>query len=225
MLSRAIFSPQIHLKTPISPRSKRGNLGKKMLGVQEEKDIHRQRCPTIGSTTDRASLSLYFLKKEGGIQMVQVLSSIIIHRPLEDVFNFVNDFAAYPQWQHGVKEVKIVSQGPLGRGTQVVETRQFFGRTMHVSSVVTEFQPPYTRGFQMKGPFPSTGSMTFESCLEGTRLQIQMEMNGRGLFKFLVPLLGQTIQRQNATDFATLKKLLEANEESQKENRFSQERG
>ena len=95
--------------------------------------------------------------------MTEVISSVIIHRPIEDVFNFANDFSAYPQWQHGVKEVKIVSSGPLGKGTQVVETRQLFGRTMHVSWEVTEFHPPYQRGFQIAGPLSSTGMMSFES--------------------------------------------------------------
>ena len=141
--------------------------------------------------------------------MIQVVSSIIIRRPIEDVFHFVNDFAAYPQWQHGVKEAKIVSDGPLGKGTQVVETRQFFGRPMQVSWEVTEFQPPYRRGFRMEGPLPSTGVMTFEATSQGTHMQIQVDMNGRGLLKFFMPLLVRNIQRQNATDFATLKKVLE----------------
>ncbi|GCE29658.1 hypothetical protein KDA_51420 [Dictyobacter alpinus] len=141
--------------------------------------------------------------------MAHVASSIVIYRPIEDVFHFVHDFSAYPRWQHGVKEAKIVSKGPLGIGTQVVETRQLFGRTMRVSWEVTEFQPPYRRGFRMEGPLPSTGIMTFEPTPQGTRMQIQVDLNGRGLRKLLAPFLVQSIQHQNATDFANLKKLLE----------------
>ncbi len=40
--------------------------------------------------------------------MAQIVSSIVIQRPVEDVFAFVNNFAAYPQWQSGVIAARIV---------------------------------------------------------------------------------------------------------------------
>ncbi|MBA2677620.1 MAG: SRPBCC family protein [Ktedonobacteraceae bacterium] len=90
------------------------------------------------------------------------------------------DFAAYPQWQSSVIAARIVSDGPLARGSRIAETRRFFGRTTDIIWEVTTFQPPHTRGFKMGGAFPSTGVMTWETVPEGTRLQTAVTMHARG---------------------------------------------
>lgn len=149
--------------------------------------------------------------------MTQVVSSIVIRRPVEDVFAFVNNFAAYPQWQSGVIAARIVSDGPLSSGSRIAETRRLFGRTTDMTWEVTAFQPPYIRGFKMEGAFSSTGVMTWEAVPEGTRLQVEVKTQAQGFLKLLEPLLIRMIQRQNVTDFAALKKLLEANSEFQKD--------
>ncbi len=143
--------------------------------------------------------------------MAQIVSSVVIHRSVEDVFAFVNNFAAYSQWQSGVIAARMVSDGPLGSGSRIAETRRFFGRTTDMIWEVTTFQPPHTRGFKMEGAFPSTGVMTWESVPEGTRLRVEVTTKARGVLKLLEPLLARTVRQQNAKDFATLKQLLESN--------------
>ncbi len=50
--------------------------------------------------------------------MIKFEVTIIIHRPLEDVFRFVAQGENGSKWNSAVKEVKQISEGPVGVGTR-----------------------------------------------------------------------------------------------------------
>ena len=48
--------------------------------------------------------------------MIKVEKSILIHRPIQEVFDFVGDLQNGPQWQSALLEAKPTTEGELGVG-------------------------------------------------------------------------------------------------------------
>ena len=60
--------------------------------------------------------------------MAQFKTSLVIHRPVEEVFTFVSNYQNSPRWVSGALQHTKVSAGPIGVGTVIRTT----GRTMGV---------------------------------------------------------------------------------------------
>jgi uncharacterized protein YndB with AHSA1/START domain len=48
--------------------------------------------------------------------MIKIESSVVINRPVEDVFAYTTDFSRYTEWIPEVKESKKTSADPVGVG-------------------------------------------------------------------------------------------------------------
>jgi uncharacterized protein YndB with AHSA1/START domain len=46
--------------------------------------------------------------------MVKIVASVLIDRPVEEVWKFVMDLSKLPKWNTGILEAKQTSAGPLG---------------------------------------------------------------------------------------------------------------
>src|SRR5438874_1982836 len=101
--------------------------------------------------------------------MIKVETSIIINRPIEEVFAYVSDFRNAARWQAGVVEVRQTPESPTGKGTQVTFVRRFLGRKIEGISEVVEYEPPTKHTFQSTSGLPITVSRIFEPTAEGTK--------------------------------------------------------
>ncbi|HEY6411097.1 MAG TPA: SRPBCC family protein [Ktedonobacteraceae bacterium] len=143
--------------------------------------------------------------------MVKVETSIIIHRPIEEVFAYVSDFRNSPQWQAGIVEVRQTPESPVGRGTRVTFLRTFLGRKIEGTSEMVEYEPPTKHTFKStSGPLPITVSRIFEPTVEGTKVTIVLEMQPGGVFALAEPLIARSLRRDVEADFGNLKDLLES---------------
>ncbi|HEX9038527.1 MAG TPA: SRPBCC family protein [Ktedonobacterales bacterium] len=137
--------------------------------------------------------------------------SIVINRPVEEVFAFVGNPENYPKWFSGSREVKITSAGPIGVGTTFRTVISLLGRRIEGDIEFTEYEP--NRSFTEKttsGPFPVESRVTFERVEGGTRITDTQLAEPGGFFKLAEPLLARLIKRQIEADLANLKDLLEA---------------
>ena len=60
------------------------------------------------------------------------------------------------------------------------------------------------------GPFPVTGSLTFEPTAEGTKVIWTFEMKPGGFFALAEPLVTRSLRRQLEAGFGDVKDLLES---------------
>ena len=44
-------------------------------------------------------------------------NTVLIARPIEDVFAFLSDLENVPKWNYSIVETRKVSEGPIGVGT------------------------------------------------------------------------------------------------------------
>jgi uncharacterized protein YndB with AHSA1/START domain len=145
------------------------------------------------------------------IEMTKLEQSVVINRPIEEVFAFVTDIEKISQWMSELVEAKQTSEGPMGVGTTISAVASPLGRRVESTQEVVEYEP--NRKFAIKstaGPVPSEDAYTFESVAGGTKVTRVTEAEVGGFFKLAEPLFARTMRRQFETNFANLKDLLEA---------------
>ena len=143
--------------------------------------------------------------------MFKVENSIVIDRPLEEVFEFVVNFENRPQWQEGLVEIKQTPPGAVTVGTKETEVRKFLGRKIATTFEVTEFQPNEKMCWQTaSGPIQVHATETFEADNGSTKLHFYLEGEAGGFFKLAEGAVGSSAQKTTDSNYARLKELLEA---------------
>ena len=136
---------------------------------------------------------------------------ITINRPVEEVFAYVGDAQNGPKWQPGLLEVKRITEGPLGVGTQYTGVRKFMGRRMESVIQYTTYQPNKKVVFKsISGASPLEQSFLFESIAEGTRLTARLELQTSGLMGLAEPMIASGLKREVDANFGILKDMLES---------------
>jgi uncharacterized membrane protein len=142
--------------------------------------------------------------------MIQTQASIVIDRPVSEVFAYVGDQTNAPHWQSGLVEVTRLTDGPIGIGTRHSFVRTFMGRRMEARNEYTAYEPGQRITFRTtSGPVPLEAAYLFESVAGGTRLTSRIDMDAKGFVKLAEPLIGRSLQRDVAANFIVLKALLE----------------
>lgn len=143
--------------------------------------------------------------------MARAELSVVIDRPVEDVFAVMTDPERQPEWSSATQEAKQISPGPTGVGSRARFVAKFLGRRIENESEVTEFEPNRRFTAETKsGPFPFRIAMTFTPVGPGTRVDLSIEAEPGGFFKVAEPLFVTLGKRQFENDLATLKDLMEA---------------
>jgi len=147
--------------------------------------------------------------------MARIEASVVINRPVEEVFEFVTNPKNDLLWQLGVLESEQTSEGPMGVGTTLRSVSQFMGRRMEGTGEVIGYKANKkitSKG--ASGPMSVETSYTFEPVEGGTRLSFVGEGETGGFVKRLFGLADSIVvrmgQRGMETDLANLKDILEA---------------
>jgi len=142
--------------------------------------------------------------------MINVEESIVIRRPVEEVFAFVADQPNALRWQSGVLEVRRTTDGPLGVGTKHAVVRKFMGRRLEATNEYVVYEP--NKEITFKGTANSSDfqhSYLLEFSAEGTKLTSRMVMQSKGLFGLAEPLIAASLRREFVANLGELKDLLE----------------
>lgn len=144
--------------------------------------------------------------------MISVQSRIQIDRPAAEVFAFVTDQTNAPHWQDGLAEVRRLTDGPIGVGTEHAFVRQFAGRRIESRNRFTRYEPGRFVEFEIpEGWLTGTASYRVEPIpAGGCWLTSRMDFRIHGPLTVLSPLLARVLTRDSRTDEATLKALLES---------------
>ncbi|MFC2038113.1 SRPBCC family protein [Chloroflexota bacterium] len=143
--------------------------------------------------------------------MASFESRIKIDRPIEDVFAFVADQGKLSQWQTGLVESGLTSEGPTDVGSTYRYVFELFGRRLEATGVITEFEPNHMYAFKaLSGSFPVAGSFTFVETWGGTRVVFAGELPQRGVSRMAGRMMGPMLESQLDASFERLKEILEA---------------
>ena len=143
--------------------------------------------------------------------MPEMRGSVDILRPVEDVFAYLSDPKNNLQWETGVTEMELTSEGPLGVGSKGRRVETNAGRD-EGNWEITEHVPNEAISMTFESQkFTGSGGYKLEAIDGGTRLNYWFIGNPRNiLLKILVPLMKPMIHRQVRKNYATLKGILES---------------
>jgi len=143
--------------------------------------------------------------------MAKVKVSVVVNRSIEEVFAFAGNVENNPQWQSGVLEARVTSEGRIGVGTTYRYVSQLLGRRIETDGEITEYEPNSNYSFKStSGPFPIEGGLALEAAEGGTKVTLAVEADIGGFFKMAEPLVVRMIKKQFETDVTNLKDILEA---------------
>ena len=143
--------------------------------------------------------------------MFKVEHTVVINRPVAEVFAFATNPENDYKWQPDIEESKLISDGPLQVGSEMIETRKFLGRKLESTLRVTAFNPNNVYTFEVvKGPVPFEAQLTFESAPEnGTKIIFEASGELGGFFKVANSLVTRQMQKEIEGNFTNLKHILE----------------
>ena len=143
--------------------------------------------------------------------MTRIERSIVIDKPIGEVFDFTHDLVNNPLWQTTVVEIEPLTEGPMRVGSQWREVRRFLGKRIETVLELTEYEPSARSAVRMvSGPVPLTGTYEYEPVDGGTRFTVTGELDAHGFFKLAEPVFARITGRELEANLGHLKDLLEA---------------
>jgi uncharacterized protein YndB with AHSA1/START domain len=146
--------------------------------------------------------------------MAPIVSSIEISRPPQEVFAYVTHPSRMAEWQESLISSRPEGGGPPAVGSKAIMTRRVGRRKRTMTMQLTNFSPPRSWGARgIDGPIRAIVNGTVEP-LEGeagSRVTIELDFEGHGLGKLLVPLVvRRQAQRELPRNLRSLREQLES---------------
>ena len=146
--------------------------------------------------------------------MAPIVSSIEIARPPDEVFSYVTDPSRLAEWQESVVGTRIEGSGPPGVGSRVVVTRRIGRGERAMTSEMTELSPSRSWAVRgIDGPVRGNVKGTIDPLDDSarSRVTIELDLQGHGLGKLLVPLVvRRQAQKEMPTNLRNLKERIES---------------
>ena len=141
--------------------------------------------------------------------MINFEETVRIHCPVERVFAFIVDDKNLRNWQTGLVENELLTEGPLQAGTRFREVRRMGPREAEIQGEITSFVPNELFATRTLTQPHVTVSYTLEPANGETRITYRFTMTTKGFMRLIEPLFAASIMKDSAADLAKLKRILE----------------
>lgn len=122
--------------------------------------------------------------------------SVDIDRAIDHVFPLATGDVT--KWSKTCVREEIIDEKPGVVGTTFRVTTVDRGREMEFEGTVTEHEPPNLSRVNMSGPaFDLDVLYTFETIDGGTRVTQASDIQGKGLFRVLLPVMGVLMRKSS----------------------------
>lgn len=149
--------------------------------------------------------------------MIREQRSVVIHRPVEEVFAYVIDPRNNAEWNGWIIASEVTTEGPIRVGTEARSIGKFLGKTIEANAVITELVPNQRGSLRTtSGPITLSGSRIVEPVEGGgTRFTQTLDVDFGNVFGHIAePIVVRAALRQVEADLQTLKDLLESRTEA-----------
>ena len=147
--------------------------------------------------------------------MEPVVQSIVINRPIEEVFDVATCQERCLIWRGPIFATNKTSDGPVGVGSTYDHKVKLLGVTVEAKPVITVWEPSHRAVIENRsGPVSYESTFTFETTDQGTKMTTSILAQPGGAFKHIPDsLVYKAISRQHQADLEALKELLESETE------------
>ena len=142
---------------------------------------------------------------------VDVLTEIVIDRPLTQVAAYAADPTNAPDWYVNIKSVDWKTPPPVTVGSRMDFVAQFLGRRLAYTYEITELEPHTLLVMRTaEGPFPMETTYTW-TAIDNTHTRMTLRNRGEpaGFSKIAAPAMAAAMRRANRKDLENLKKIIE----------------
>jgi len=142
--------------------------------------------------------------------MAKIEKSVVIDRPVEDVWQFITYVPNFTKWDKGVIEARQTSTGPFGVGATFEAKTQEFGL---LKMRVVQYEPNQRYAYQfMSAPHQRGSTTTFamEAIEVKSRLTLTFDLRIVGIYKLLGPFIVRRMRRSERDSLDNLKRILES---------------
>ncbi len=143
--------------------------------------------------------------------MAHVEGQITIHRPVDEVFDFVADERNEPRYNPQMRRAEQTSAGSIGVGTTFRAESMSRGRPVEMTITFTDFERPRRLSSATHlSTMDIQGTLTFDPVPQGTWMRWSWNLEPRGMLKLMTPVVALVGRRQERSIWTGLKRYLEA---------------
>ena len=142
---------------------------------------------------------------------VDVVTEIVIRRPVAEVAGFSGDPSNAPAWYANIDSVEWKTPPPPQVGSAMTFVARFLGRRLEYTYEIAELVPGKRLVMRtQQGPFPMETTYTWEpSEGDATRMTLRNRGEPAGFSKLAAPMMAPAMRRANRKDLQKLKSILE----------------
>jgi uncharacterized protein YndB with AHSA1/START domain len=142
---------------------------------------------------------------------VDVVTSIEIARPREEVSAFATDPDNVTAWYQNIESVEWQTAPPVEQGSRVAFVARFLGRRLAYTYQVLELVPGRRLVMSTaEGPFPMTTTYEWADAPTGTRMTLRNSGEPSGFARLSAPMTAVAMRRANRKDLQRLTEILES---------------
>jgi carbon monoxide dehydrogenase subunit G len=142
---------------------------------------------------------------------MRVEGDIVIAKPIEEVFDFVADARNEPKYNAQMTSAEMITPEPIGVGTKFQSVMTGTGMAVEITVEFTGFDRPHRIAEKSHmSDMDITGGLFFEPVADGTRMKWEWDLEPRGVYRFLGPLVRRMGDRQERRIWSGLKRVLES---------------
>jgi uncharacterized membrane protein len=144
--------------------------------------------------------------------MVDIITEIVINRPLYKVADYAADPDNAPEWYVNIKSAEWKSPKTLTVGSQIAFKAQFLGRQLVYTYEVVEFIPCQKLVMRTaEGPFPMETTYTWAAVDDAhTSMTLRNAGQPSGFSSLFAPLMATMMKKANNKDLKKIKEILES---------------
>ena len=142
---------------------------------------------------------------------VDVLTEIVIGRPVGVVSAYAAEPSNAPAWYQNITSVAWQTSPPLQAGSRMTFTARFLGRRLAYTYEVTDFTPGERLVMRTaQGPFPMETTYTWQPAGDGsTRMTLRNRGEPAGFPRLAAPLIATAMRHANRKDLRKLRAVLQ----------------
>jgi len=136
--------------------------------------------------------------------------SVVIQKPVEEVFDFATNLANAPLLIPGVTKTEMLTDGGIRSGARFRETRGIRGKQRSAVIEVVAHERPHLHaaGAAMMG-MKATYTFRFAADGSGTRVDMDAAVSGNLLWKLFLGMMSRMMEREDGEYLTRLRDALE----------------